>query len=458
MRVSVQWPNGSQQQFEHVPTQHLITIEEGNPDFSAQPFTPRAIFPAAPPEPAKPTSDSFTCRLLEPLPALDFSLPCLDGRTRTLKSFQGKPLLLALVRGDCDASQSMLQRLATEKNPGVQLAALYLGPEGKAPSLPFPVFVADTSTMGVYSILFRYLFDRRRELETPMLLSLDAQQNITGISIGDTPPFQSAPARALPFPGHFHADPPRRNFFTYGVAFIQNEYPDAALSCFQTAAARNPNYAPAYYNIGTIYLNKQMLPEAKKNLERTVALDPQDADALTNLGAVAGQQKDYDAAYRYFEQAIQARPTHLVALQNLVMLDRWKGQLDKAQKTIETAIAAQPNDPEFRFALGMLLAGQDKFAEARIQLERAVQLRPGDTVSLNNLGVVYLRLNKIEEAARCFERCVTLAPDYDRPFLNLASIYQQQGSIGKARQLLESFLKRHPDNTELSQALQTISR
>jgi Tfp pilus assembly protein PilF len=51
-----------------------------------------------------------------------------------------------------------------------------------------------------------------------------------------------------------------------------------------------------------------------------------------------------------------------------------------------------------------------------------------------------------------------LAPDYDRPFLNIASIYQQQGQSQKAGEVLKSFLARHPDNAELSKALESINR
>jgi tetratricopeptide (TPR) repeat protein len=482
IRATIQWPSGAIQRLEHIPPQHHITVEENAPDWKAKPFAVarplRHDIEAA----AEPLPTHFESWLIEPLPALAFSLPGVDGKTKALQSFRGKPLLLVLVGGACDASRQQLLRLARSypafTNQSVQVVALHVSADSAAirefarrNPLSFPILLADPATAGIYSILYRYLFDRRRDLETPTLLLLDSSQAIFKVDQGNTDPAQllrdfkvvstSPEARlehALPFAGHYHGEPPRRNFFTYGIAFIQNEYTDAALTCFQASIARNPNYAAAYYNIGTIYLNKQMLPEAKSSLERAVALDPQDADALTNLGSVAGQQKDYDTAYRYFEQALHVKPNHLVALQNLVMLDRWKGQLDKAQQAIENAIAVEPNDGEFHFALGMMLATEDKFDEAEAALERAVQLRPGDPIALNNLGVVFLRLNKLPEASQCFDRCMRLAPDYDRPFLNIASIYQQQGQPQKAQQVLKSFLGRHPDNAELSKALQSISR
>ncbi len=483
VRASIRWPGGLVQDIEGVPVQHHITVTEGNSAWKAQPFAKRRE-PAVPSP--LPVSDSLPARyaswLIEPLPAIDFSLCGPNAARCALKDFAGKPLLLVITSGACEASRTQLLQLASATksfaSQHVQIAALNLDLDPaemqtfvRKNSFPFAVLQADKAVAGMYGILLRYLFDRRRDVETPTLLSMDARQQIFKIDIGLTDArslladFKSEPstaearlARALPFPGTFHGDPPRRNFFTYGIAFIQNDYPDAALTCFQASLTRNPDYAPAHYNIGTIYLNKQMLQQAKASLERAVAIDPQDADALTNLGVVAGKQGDYSAAYQYFESALRVKPNHLLALQNIVMIDRGNGDIDKAIQAIQNALAVDPNEPEFHFALGMLLAGQNKFEDARAELTRAEELRPGDPVTLNNLGVVFLRLQKMSQAADYFQRCIRIAPDYDRPFLNIAAVYQQQGQLEKAQEVLKSFLARHPDNTEFTQALRSLER
>jgi tetratricopeptide (TPR) repeat protein len=482
IHATIQWPSGLTQQLNGLPAQQLTLITENQTDWKATPFAPHRPAKAQPSLPVETLPSDIESWLIEPLPAPEFSLPCLDGTTRSLKQFAGKPLLLALVSSACNDSFQQLTRLAESASlfgrQSIQIAALQLDSDTQPARdfiarkpLPFPVLLADPSTAAIYSILYRYLFDRRRDIQTPTLLLLDSKLAAFKVSRGLTDPAQmlkdyaSAPAtpearlaQALPFPGRFHGDLPHRNFFTYGIAYVESGYTDPALLCFQASIARNPNYAAAYYNMGTIYLNKQMLPEAKTSLERAVALDPQDADALTNLGSVAGQDKDYDAAYRYFEQALRVRPNHVVALQNIVMLDRYKGEPEKAEQAVRNAIAVDPDDGEFHFALGMLLASQNKFDPARSELERSVQLRPDDPIALNNLGVVFLRLEKSSNAFQCFDRCLRLAPDYDRPVLNIASIYQQQGKLQKAQDVLRHFLARHPDNTELADALKALTK
>ncbi|MGA8593251.1 MAG: FG-GAP-like repeat-containing protein [Bryobacteraceae bacterium] len=471
VRATVRWPGGGTQSFENVPLNHRVTIEEGSEKFQATPFRLK--------QPRKKQQrfewrgeqlpSNFETWLVEPLRAPAFTLPDSNGRTQSLSAFRGRPLVLAMIASDCGRSRDQLAKFQAGWNAfrreSVQIVAINL--DGRAANVQFSLLRADEATASIYNILCRYLFDRRRDLEAPVSFLLDEQSAIVKVYQGPVDPehilkdWKDAPRnqterlkKALAFNGQYHGGPPRRNYFTYGIAYIQNGFADAAVDSFQAAIAANPNYAPAYYNLGTIYLNKQRLAEAKVNLERAVALDPQDADAWTNLGAVAGQQKDYNAAFPYFQQAVKAKPNHLVALQNLVMLYRWQGRLDQAQKAIENAIAVDPNDPEFHFALGMLLAGQEKFEDARQELERTLQLRANDSIALNNLGVVYLRLGRQDKALECFERCTKMAPDYDRPYMNIALIYRQTGQQQNAKDILKSFLTRHPDNQEVQKAVQ----
>jgi len=484
VRATIRWPNGLFQSVEKIPINHRIAINEGVEGFQAEPFRSRQPVRNHQDQAAAPNSlpSSSEAWLIEPLRAPAFTLPDSHGETRSLSVFLGKPLVLLIVSSACERSRDQLTRFSRQfKVFGAQsigLAALSLDAPTeqtrlilRAAGVPFPVFFADETAAGVYNILYRYLFDRRRDLETPLTLLIDAHGAIVKVHLGAVDPLhvlkdcttgpQSNEERlhaALPFSGLYYGAVPRRNYFTYGIAYVQNEYLDAAVTCFQNAIAANPNNAAAYYNLGTIYLNKQMVAAAKTNLERAVILDPNDADAWTNLGAVAGQQKNYDQAFQCFQRALRANPTHLLALQNLVMLYRWQGRLDLAEHALQNAIAAEPGDAEFHFALGMLLAAQEKFEDARNELERTMELRPGDTIALNNLGVVYLRLGRQAQALDDFERCTQMAPDYDRPYLNIALVYQQSGQNQKAADTLQGFLARHPDNVEVKKAFEQLAR
>jgi tetratricopeptide (TPR) repeat protein len=475
---TVRWPDGSEQRFTNLPFDHRIVIIEGQSKYESIPFRAelrgKITRSSAVSQPNQMLPSRFATWLLEPVPALPFTLPDPTGHQHSLSDFADRPLLLTIVGGECDASREQVSALVRHapafSRRQIALAVIHPPPvSAGGPSrdaAPFPVLAGDEKTAGAYSILYRYLFDRRRELRPPVSFLIDNSGQIVRVYVGTFDPLSALEdwtrrpqsdderlKKAIGLAGRYQGGMPHRNYFTYGVAFIQSNYPDAALVCFDEAAKRDPNYAATYYNLGTIYLNQQNLPEARKNLERAVALDPQDADAWTNLGAIAGQQKNYDEALEFLKQAVRANPAHLVALQNLVMLYRWQGHLDKAQAAIEDAIRVQPNDPEFHFALGMLLAGQEQFEGARKELERALELRNSDATTLNNLGVVYLRLGRIDDALNCFERCTKMSPDYDRPYLNIALVYKQQGRQSDARAVLQGFASQHPANEEIRKAL-----
>ena len=478
LSATVRWPDGSEQRFTNLPSDHRIVITQGQSKYESTPFRSelRGKIPqsSAVSQPNQVLPDRFATWLLEPVPALPFALPGAAGHRHNLSDFAGRPLLLTFIGGECDASREQLSALVRHapafSRGQIALAAIHLPPvsagELSRKVAAFPVLAGDEKTAGAYSILYRYLFDRRRELRPPVSFLIDNSGQIVRVYVGTFDPLSALEdwtrrpqsdserlKKAISRTGRYHGGIPHRNYFTYGVAFIQSNYPDAALVCFHEAAKRDPNYAATYYNLGTIYLNQQNLPEARKNLERAVALDPQDADAWTNLGSIAGQQKNYDDALEFLKQAVRANPAHLIALQNLVMLYRWQGHLDKAQAAIEDAIRVQPNDPEFHFALGMLLAGQEQFEGARKELERVLELRSSDATTLNNLGVVYLRLGRTGDALNCFERCTKMSPDYDRPYLNIALIYKQQGRQSDARAVLQDFASQHPANEEVRKAL-----
>src|SRR6185295_2407621 len=97
-----------------------------------------------------------------------------------------------------------------------------------------------------YNILYRYLFDRHRDLSFPTSFLIDEAGNIVKVYQGSIAPetllwdLTSIPINAkdrareyLPFPGTLHQDTFQRNAFTYGVAFFQHGFLDQAAESFQ---------------------------------------------------------------------------------------------------------------------------------------------------------------------------------------------------------------------------------
>jgi tetratricopeptide (TPR) repeat protein len=482
VRASVRWPNGLTQVFEALPINRRIEIQEGTKDFVARPF---AKSPQSWTRPTKlpnreilPTSVGTW--LIEPVSAPDFSLPDLAGNLRDLRSFRGSYVLLNFWTA---TSPSCLDLLRSLNKPafasrGLRIAAVnvddssdpraiksFAAKEG----LTFPILLTTQEAASIYNIVYRYLFDRHRDLSLPTSFLVDEAGNIVKVYQGAFDPEQllqdlsSVPTnpadrmrKALPFAGNLHQDTFQRNAFTYGVAFFQHGFLDQAAQSFKQVIAAKPDDPDAYYNLGTLYIRRNSLPEAQKYLEQTVKLRPNYPEAWNNLGMIAAQAGKNEEAIRNFQQSLQLRPAYATALLNLGNVYRRQGNLDEAEKLLKSALESEPANPEVSYGLGMLYARRDQPARAVELLENAIKLRPEYSDALNNLGVLFVQQQHYDEAEEKFNACIQSAPDFDQAYLNLARLYLVLKNTKKARAVLQSLLQRQPQHKMAQQMLQLL--
>jgi tetratricopeptide (TPR) repeat protein len=139
-------------------------------------------------------------------------------------------------------------------------------------------------------------------------------------------------ARALPFNGPYYGSAMTHDYLTFGIAFAESGYVDEAQAAFQRAVIRNPAQQVAWFNLGTIYLNKKMYVEARKCLSEAVRLNPQDSDAWNNLGSVSGAEEKYDEALDEFRNAALANPRHANAVENMMRIYEFQSRAVDAQR------------------------------------------------------------------------------------------------------------------------------
>jgi Flp pilus assembly protein TadD/cytochrome oxidase Cu insertion factor (SCO1/SenC/PrrC family) len=479
--VTVRWPSGETQEFVEVASNHRITLEEGKPNVVATPFSAgsalrRSETPAIKP---KPLPTSVSTWLLDPQPAPDFSLPDLFGKATSLSSFRGHPVLLSFWARVAPRSLEQLQELQHHqpefRAESIGLIALNVDPGADGSKvgasslkmgLTFPIVAATADVAGVYNILYRFLYDRRRDLPIPCSFLLDESGMIVKVYQGVANAkqivadaaaiprtYEARVAKALPFAGTLYNGKFKRNDFTYGVALFQHGYLDQAAESFLQVIAAQPQNAEAYYNLGTLYLRKNNLAEARRYLEQTVKLRPEYPEAWNNLGMIAGQQNEYDDAIRNFNQSLAQRPGYVIALLNLGNIHRRQGNVAESTRLLNRAVELEPENAEANYSMGMLYARQNDVAQATALLQKAVALRPDYADAINNLGVLYVRQGKNSDAEQQFTTCIRVAPNFDQAYLNLARLYMLMQEKEKARETLQALLKLHPEHKLAQQAL-----
>jgi len=395
---------------------------------------------------------------------------------QTLSALRGKPVLIHFGAKDSAPCQqdwiTFNQQHVTWAAQGLQLVAISFDEAADAEQLralfrdrrlTFRIFPGSDDVAAVYNILFRYLFDRHRDLSLPTSFLINAKGEIVKVYQGPLDPvhieqdFHNIPqtaaerlARALPFPGVTEIAEFGRNYLSYGSVFFQRGYFDQAEASFQIALRDDPESAEALYGIGSVYLNQQKNAEARKCFERALKMRATYPDTLANswnnLGLLAGREGRTAEAVGYFQQALRLSPDHLIALNNLGSAFRQQKRWDEARETYERALRLRPNDPEANYGLGMVYAANDDTVRTFEFLQKALQARPAYPEALNNLGILYLRTQRRDEAVASFQESIRVAPDFDQAYLNLARVYAIEGNHEQARAVLQQLLKRRPDH------------
>jgi tetratricopeptide (TPR) repeat protein/peroxiredoxin len=494
VRASILWPSGLSQELHDLPINHRVWVEEGVEPSRIEPFKESRVerivapqFPAAA-QTIETLPDIVETWLLAPVKAPDFSLPQLDGTARTLSALRGKVVLLhfwTANAGQCKEDWNAFnQRYSTWAARGLSLLSVNLDSASDAEPvrafvrehrLSFDILCGSDGIAAVYNIVYRFLFDRHRDLTLPTSFLINLRGEIVKVYQGPVNPeqvehdFQHIPestaerlARALPFPGVTDAIEFGRNYLSYGSIFFQRGYMDQAAASFQIALRDDPASAEALYGIGSVYLDQQKTAEARESFERALKLRASYPDTMANswnnLGLLAARDGRRDEAIGYFQKALELSPDHSIALNNLGSAYRQQKQWDDARKTYDRVLRLNPNDAEANYGLGMVFAQNGETERAFDLLQTALKLRPGYPEALNNLGILYLRTQRRDQAVTTFEECIRLAPAFDQAYLNLARVYDLESTPEKARDVLLELLKQHPGHAQAQEMLNHLGQ
>jgi tetratricopeptide (TPR) repeat protein len=484
-RATIRWPSGLTQVLEKLPANRRIEVQEGVAEFRALEFSAASAAYERPgePFPQERLPTALETWLVQPMQAPDFSLPDLMGNTRQLSKLLGQFILLHFWSKAAAAYAEQLRLLQKEQASltaaDIQTVCINLdGPENTdavrahiaQEQLSLPMVVATEEVAGIYNLAFRYMFDRRRDLALPTSFLLNREGAIVKVYQGLIQPvnllkdLRSMPKtsaelqrNALPMPGTLFLGGFQRNDFTYAVALFQRGYLQAATDAFKQVIATHPDNPEAYYNLGTLNLIRNALPDARSYLQQALYLRPEYAEAWNNMAMVSAQQGQTAEAIDAFQKALQLRPSYVTALLNFGNLLRRKGDFDEATKVLLRALEAGPENADVNYSIGMLYAQQNGLQQAAEFLQKAAALRPDYADALNNLGVVLVRQGQYPEAKTKFETCIQVAPQFDQAYLNLARLYVVLNDKDKAKEVLQALLRQQPEHKLARQTLEMLN-
>jgi Tfp pilus assembly protein PilF/peroxiredoxin len=479
-KISIVWPSGHAQSLPETGVNQQLVVTENSDQARGEPFvTAQAPSRSAAAAPAKSAVLSGATWLYQGYPAPDFALRDASGREHSLAAHAGHPLALLFWATWAPPSRALLDALGRQQRAlaaaGGQALAVSVDGQDKAADVQtvskavgVPIAIADKDFAGMYSLLHRYLFDRREDLRLPTLFLINGRGEIVRVyhepaavaNIADDiaridVPAPERLARSLPFKGTFYAAPGERNYFQYGLELSEQGYDAAALVAFEHVAKVDPS-AITFYNLGTLYMRRGRTADARAAFERALQLQKDYADANNSLGALLAQGGDVPAAIERFRAALVAKPQFPDAMNNLGFTLFQTGNAAQARELYEKALALQPVFPEALNNLGIYYGTQRDLDRALTYFQQAVDQRASFGEAANNLALVLAARGETAKAIDVLQRLLQVNPAFEMAYVTLCRIYLKGGQRQEGTQVLERLLQRNPTHPVGLQLLQGI--
>jgi tetratricopeptide (TPR) repeat protein len=140
-------------------------------------------------------------------------------------------------------------------------------------------------------------------------------------------------------------------------------------------------------------------------------IDPADAGAHNNLGVLYYQKGLVPEAVAAFARALELDPRMQVAQSNLEIAYRDSGHYDLRVAELQERLRRAPDDRDARWELGRTYAYLKQHAEAVAEFEALLARNPRDVAGMIQLGLARRAQGRVEDASEWFARACQADPD-----------------------------------------------
>lgn len=192
-----------------------------------------------------------------------------------------------------------------------------------------------------------------------------------------------------------------------------------AISYFQQAIARDPNYAPAHAGLAEAYLvsafysrgsAREFYDKAHIAAQRAVELNELTFQAHTTLGMVASSYLRVGAE-REFKRALAINPNYATA-HHWYAFYLWRvGRHEEALAEVERARLLDPVSPIINTDEAVFRVSAGQIDQAIRQLQQMLDIDPGFSEAHRSLAIAYAKQHKLSDALVEARRALDLNPN-----------------------------------------------
>jgi len=202
-----------------------------------------------------------------------------------------------------------------------------------------------------------------------------------------------------------------------------------------------PRLAPAYNNLGSLYLRQREYKKAATVLEKGLKIDPKMSSASALLGMALYELGDYAGASRNLESALRANPkdnhAELFLANDLIKLGDFRGAADHLRQLSER----QPENQEVWYLLGKVHMKLSE--EALLKLDA---LDPDSVWSHEISGEVMESMKNYDGALLEYKKAVEVAPQQAGTHYHLGNAYWSLNMWDAATEQFRAELANDPSN------------
>jgi protein O-GlcNAc transferase len=158
-----------------------------------------------------------------------------------------------------------------------------------------------------------------------------------------------------------------------------------AQACFEEAIQLQPDFVPAYNNLGNLFQVQGEIAQAIETYQQALELDPQVAAIHCNLASLHQLQGDRDRAITGYQKSIDLDPNFWLAHYNLGKLFVADVDFPAAINAYQSALKINPT-AEIELELGHIYRQQGLIPETIDCYRRAIHAQPQSAPAYNCLG------------------------------------------------------------------------
>jgi tetratricopeptide (TPR) repeat protein len=202
-----------------------------------------------------------------------------------------------------------------------------------------------------------------------------------------------------------------------------------------------PRLAPAYNNLGSLYVRQREYRKAANVLEKGLRVDPKMSSASALLGIALYELGDYAAAKRNLESALRADPkdtnAELLLANGLIKLGEFQSAADHLQRLSERL----PENQEIWYLLGKV---HMKLSEEA--LSKLTNLDPNSVWVHEISGEVMESMKNYDGALLEYKKAVEVAPQQAGTHYHLGNAYWSLNMWDAATEQFRAELANDPSN------------